>query len=153
MKTRFDVTGANAPVKESTNAIQNDVTEHNVLKSGICEYKGIESVLPLGCSCLIPDWKPEDAIVKRWKVTDPKTDDGFRWKTTEELKSSDFIIAAEINLNTLNAIFETYGKNKFIQFTDTNNNKLTMNQWIHKYGSDPLGLLALKNIRATLKRR
>lgn len=149
MRTRWNVTNTKKQTYDETTKNK----ETDALKTRLCEYNGIESVLPTGYTCLIPDWKPEFAIVKRWKVANPKIDEGSEWKTYEELKRNDFIIAAEINLRTLNAIFETYKRDEFIKLTDANGRRLTCNQWEERYHTDPLGLLALRNIRAEINKR
>jgi hypothetical protein len=115
--------------------------------SGICTYFGPGSDLPVGGFCKIPGWKP-DQIAQFWVVQDAMSDDGsIINKKTKELLKDDIIIGVQLNANTLNAIVASYGRD-FFQIREANGGPLlTLDNWQELFGSNGLGLVALRNIR------
>jgi hypothetical protein len=119
--------------------------------NGICHYNGPGSDLPLGGYSKIPGWFPE-SIVKRVLVLDATTEEGTVWKTKSELKADDILIGVEQNQNSIKAIVDTYGKD-FYQVRDANGGPLmTLDQWQEKFHSNALGLVALRNLQAMLRK-
>jgi hypothetical protein len=122
------------------------MAEENWL-DGLCHYDGPGSDLPLGGYSKVPNWAPED-IVKRVQVLDAETDEGFVWKKKSELKASDILIGVEQNANAIKAMVNSYGRD-FYKVRDANGGPLmTLDQWQEKYGSNALGLVAMRNLRA-----
>jgi hypothetical protein len=115
---------------------------------GICNYTGPGYDLPLGGYSKIPNWQPIN-IVKRWKVLDAESDEGFAWKKSAEMTSADILVGCEQNANSIKAIVDTYGED-FYQITDANGIHLTLNEWQAKYHSNGLGLVALRQERDKL---
>ena len=116
---------------------------------GICDYTGPGYDLPVGGYCKIPNWFPE-MMVRTWSVLDVMKDEGFDEKPTSELKPGDIIIGATFNKNALQKIVDIYGRN-FYQIREANGEALmTLDQWQAKYGSNGLGLVAIRNIRRKL---
>ena len=114
--------------------------------SGICDYVGPGDDLPVGGYCKIPGWYPE-RIVDHWVVADPDIDEGVRDKETAELVKGDMIVGVVLNAGTLAAIVATYGRN-FFKIQEANGDSLmTLDQWHTRFGTNGLGLVALRNIR------
>lgn len=131
------------PVCGTKNAIEAAPDGENWL-DGLCEYTGPGHDLPVGGFCKIPNWSPEK-IVALWM-----TADGIE-KTTAALAKDDVIIGATFNQKALEAIVSTYGKD-FFQLREANGGPmLTLDQWQTKYGTNGLGLVAIRNMRMTLQ--
>jgi hypothetical protein len=113
---------------------------------GVCNYTGPGADLPVGGYSKIPNWYPEK-IVKSWTVIDSASDEGdIAEKKGKELLPGDIIIGATMNVVTLKAIVGSYGAD-FYQIKDANGNSMTLDQWQAKYGSNGLGLVAIRNMR------
>lgn len=152
MKKNFDVTGKNRQENKSDIMSSPDGEElEKEWLSGICEYNGMESTLPIGGISKIPDWYPENEIVKRWWVGAPEEETGYIEKKASELKKTDTIIGAILNVNTIKQTALTYGE-RFYKITDANNEIHTPKQWARKYGTNGLGLIAIRNMRKRLER-
>ena len=130
------------PVCKTSNAIEAASAGENWL-DGLCEYTGPGHDLPTGGYCKIPNWSPEK-IVAAWMTADGTE------KKTSELTKDDIIIGATFNQKALEAIVSTYGKD-FFQLREANGGPmLTLDQWQTKYGSNGLGLVAIRNMRMKL---
>ena len=123
--------------------------EENDWLDGLCDYSGPGADLPVGGYSKIPGWFPEK-IAKTWTVEAPETDEGFAEKKTSELKAEDIIIGVTLNPNTLAKIVEMYGRD-FYQIREANGTALmTLDQWQAQFGSNGLGLVAIRNMRRKL---
>lgn len=112
------------------------------LPGGICHYDGPESILPLGGYSNVPGWGPEKAA-RRWEVDAPETDEGKVYKATNDLLPTDFITGVELNQNTLR------GHSYLIR--EANGGPLmTPSQWTAQFGTDGMGLVAIRNMRQIL---
>lgn len=117
---------------------------------GCLPWDGEERSLPAGEYTKVPGFQAA-SLVKRWKVLDVESDEGYRVVKRAELKHGDIIIGAIMNENSIQAVAATYGK-RFIVFTpaDRPNVKLDRGQWRDEFGTDALELEALKQIRKEL---
>jgi hypothetical protein len=123
--------------------------EDNDWLDGLCDYNGPGADLPVGGYSKIPGWFPEK-IAKTWTVEAPETDEGVAEKKTSELKAEDIIIGVTLNPKTLAAIAGTYGRD-FYQIREANGTALmTLDQWQAQFGSNGLGLVAIRNMRRKL---
>lgn len=130
------------PVCQTPNAIADAPAGENWL-DGLCEYTGPGHDLPTGGYSKIPNWGPEK-IVATWMIADGSE------KKTSELTKDDIIIGATFNQKPLAAIVATYGKD-FYQIREANGGPmLTLDQWQIKYGTNGLGLVAIRNMRTKL---
>lgn len=138
----FDVVKNGIP-GESTEENEGDWQEDGWLTSGgICHYDGPEANLPLGGYTNVPGWGPEKAA-KRWEVDASETDGGKAYKKTSELLPTDFITGVELNRNTLR------GHSYLIR--EANGGPLmTPSQWKTRFGTDGVGLVAIRNMRQIL---
>ena len=92
---------------------------------------------------LVMTCQPE-AIVAAWMTADGTE------KKTDELTKDDVIIGVTFNQKALEAIVSTYGKD-FFQLREANGGPmLTLDQWQTKYGTNGLGLVAIRNMRMKL---
>ena len=113
-----------------------------MLPGGICHYDGPEANLPLGGYTNVPGWGPEKAA-RRWEVDAPDTDGGKIYKATKDLLPTDFITGVELNQNTLR------GHSYLIR--EANGSQLmTPDQWFKQFGTDGMGLVAIRNMRQIL---
>jgi DNA-directed RNA polymerase subunit RPC12/RpoP len=130
------------PVCGTKNVIEAAPASENWL-DGLCEYTGPGHDLPTGGYCKIPNWSPEKIVVS-WMTVDGTE------KKTSELTKDDGIIGATFNQKALEAIVSTYGKD-FFQLREANGGPmLTLDQWQTKYGTNGLGLVAIRNMRMKL---
>ena len=121
-----------------------------MLPGGICHYSGPGSDLPVGGYSHIPGWGPERAA-KCWLIADPETDEGTRQKKTSELAADDIIIGVELHPGVISAMTETYGPG-FYKIREANGGPLlTAAQWREQFGTDGLALVAIRNMRKSLK--
>jgi hypothetical protein len=122
------------------------------LGGGLCTYNGPGSDLPTGGYCKIvksgTPWGPE-LLAKSWTVADAETDAGVAEKKGKELTADDTIIGVTLNQNTIAAIVAQYGR-EFYKIKDANSNEMTLDQWQAKYGTNGLGLVAIRNMRTKL---
>lgn len=116
---------------------------------GLCDYHGPGSDLPAGGNGKIPGWGPEKAAY-RWAIMDAEEEAGYSLKKAAELKKDDFIIGVMLNKNVLTRLLETYTEN-FYQIRDANNVWLSPAEWMAKYKTDGLGLVAIRNKRLELQ--
>jgi len=117
--------------------------------SGICKYTGPGYDLPLGGYSMIPNWGPEK-LARSWTVLDAESDVGSVEKRTSELMADDIIIGVTMNTNSIETIVAMYGRG-FYQIREANGNALmTLDQWQEKFGTNGLGLVAIRNIRRKL---
>jgi hypothetical protein len=116
---------------------------------GLCNYTGEGSDLPTGGYCKIiragKPWGPE-LLAKSWTVTDAESDEGVKEKKSAELTVDDTIIGVTLNAKTIKAIASTYGKD-FYLIRDANGTQMTLDAWQSKYGTNGLGLVAIRNKR------
>jgi len=130
------------PVCGTSNVIADAPAGENWL-DGLCEYTGPGHDLPTGGYSKIPNWAPEK-IVSTWMTADGSE------KKSDELTKDDVIVGATFNQKTLDAIVATYGKD-FYQIREANGGPMmTLDQWQIKYGTNGLGLVAIRNMRTKL---
>lgn len=123
--------------------------EENDWLDGICDYNGPGADLPVGGYSKIPGWAPEK-VAQRWIVLDADIDEGFVEKKTSELDKEDIIIGVRLNANSLAKIADMYGRD-FYQIREANGMALmTLDQWHERFGSNGLGLVAIRNMRQHL---
>ncbi len=116
---------------------------------GICTYTGPGADLPVGGYSKIPGWYPEK-IAKSWTVLDAESEEGIKEKKTSELTKDDIIIGVTLNPKTLAAIVKTYGKD-FYKIREANGTEfMTLDEWQERYGSNGLGLVAIRNMQKKL---
>jgi hypothetical protein len=116
---------------------------------GICTYTGPGADLPTGGYSKIPGWFPEK-IVMSWTVVDSTSEVGdIAEKKSKDLLKDDIIIGMTMNPTTIKAIVATYGKD-FYLITDANDNQMTLDDWQAQYGTNGLGLVAIRNMRLKL---
>ena len=98
---------------------------------------------------MIPNWGPEK-LAKSWTVLDAESDEGFVEKKTSELMADDIIIGVTMNTKSIEMIVAMYGRG-FYQIREANGSALmTLDQWQEKFGTNGLGLAAIRNIRRKL---
>jgi hypothetical protein len=103
--------------------------------------------LPLGGYTKIPGFKPE-SMAQTWLVA---TGDGLTAKKTKELVASDVIVGVVMNPESIAAIIATYGED-FYQIREANGGPLlTLAQWQKMFGTNGLGLVAIRNMRLKLQ--
>jgi hypothetical protein len=116
---------------------------------GICTYTGPGTDLPIGGYSKIPGWSPEK-IAKSWIVIDAESEEGITEKKTHELAKEDIIIGVMLNPKTLGAIVKTYGKD-FYKIKEADGIEfMTLDEWQERYGSNGLGLVAIRNMQRKL---
>jgi hypothetical protein len=116
--------------------------------SGICEFTGPESKLPTGGQSAIPGWEPIK-IAKRWEVLAAETDEGVAWKKAVELNKDDVIIGVEMNENSIKAAQASY-PDTFYLLRDANNHLMSLEAWYKTFGTNGLGLMAMRQMRDRL---
>jgi rubredoxin len=131
------------PVCGTSNVIADAPAGENWL-DGLCEYTGPGHDLPTGGYCKIPGWAPEKDLGAVWMTSDGSE------KKTEELKKEDTIIGVTFDKKILDMTVANNGKD-FYQVREANGGPmLTLDQWQIKYGTNGLGLVAIRNMRAKL---
>ena len=131
------------PVCGTKNAIEAAPAGENWL-DGLCEYAGPGHDLPVGGYCKIPGWAPEKDLGAVWMTSDGSE------KKTSELTKADTIIGVTFNQKILDMTVATNGMD-FYQIREANGGPLmTLDQWQTKYGTNGLGLVAIRNMRMKL---
>ena len=134
------------PVCGHKNGIGDAGTGDNWL-DGLCHYSGPGHDLPLGGYTKIPGFKPE-SMAQTWLVA---TGDGLTAKKTKDLTTSDVIVGVVMNPESIAAIIATYGED-FYQIREANGGPLlTLSQWQKMFGTNGLGLVAIRNMRLKLQ--
>ncbi len=118
------------------------------LNDDLCNYTGDGSDLPTGGYSTVPGWNPEK-VVRQWMVEDVDADEGFSLKHTRELVADDIIVGTVMNLKALAVIVSAFGRD-FYTIEDANGERLTLDKWYQKYGTNGLGLVAIRNMREEL---
>ena len=117
---------------------------------GLCNYTGDGSDLPTGGRCKVvkagKPWGPE-LLAKRWLVEDAGSDEGTKEKRSEELTVDDVIIGVTLNPKTIAAEVATWGPD-FFMIKNANGVEMTLDEWKAKFGTNGLGLVAIRNKRA-----
>ena len=71
-------------------------------------------------------------------------------KKTSELTKDDIIIGVTLNPKMLAAIVKTYGRD-FYKIREANGTEfMTLDEWQERYGSNGLGLVAIRNMQKKL---
>ena len=140
------------PICKTSNVIEAAPVGENWL-DGLCHYSGPGHDLPVGGYCKIvksgAPWGPE-LLARSWTVSDASTDEGIATKTTKELTADDIIIGVTLNPKTIAAIVATYGRD-FYQIREANGGQfMTLDQWQTMFGTNGLGLVAMRNMRKKL---
>jgi hypothetical protein len=129
-----------------------NMAENDWLEGGLCTYSGLGADLPSGGYCKIiragSPWGPE-LLAKSWTVSDAESEEGVAEKKTNDLTKEDTIIGVTLNPKTIAAIASTYGRD-FYFIKDANSNEMTLDAWQAKYGTNGLGLVAIRNMRRKL---
>ena len=115
----------------------------------LCHYTGDGSDLPEGGRCKIVKagrpWGPE-LRATQGLVEAAESDEGTKEKKSEELTADDVIIGVALNPNTIAAEIATWGLG-FFMIRDANGLEMTLDEWKAKYGTNGLGLVAIRNKR------
>jgi len=118
---------------------------------GICEIVGPEAALPAGGYCKIRGWRPENAA-DYWKVIDQagsESETGVAQKETRDLNANDIIVGVALFPAQLEAMVASYGRD-FFMITTANGSRVTCDQWEAIYGTNGLGLVAIRNMNLHL---
>jgi hypothetical protein len=124
------------------------MAENDWLGNGICGYDGPEAELPAGGNSKIPGWYPEK-VAKSWTVMDAESEEGIAERKTKELTKEDIIIGVTLNNKTLAAVAKTYGED-FYKIKSANGVLMSPKQWFAEFGTNGLGLVAIRNMRRKL---
>lgn len=113
----------------------------------LCDYTGDGFDLPTGGRCKVvkagKPWGPE-MLAYRWLVEDAKSEEGS--KLVEEPTEDDVIIGVILNPKTIAAEIANWGPT-FFMIKDANGVEMTLDEWKAKFGTDGLGLVAIRNKR------
>lgn len=108
-------------------------------------WDGDEAKLPLGGKLPIPGMTPE-RFVKRWRVLDSESEEGYRTVKSADLSPGDVIIGAEMNKASLAIIAASYGPD-FVRLRTAGNQLISWEEWRSQFNTDGLELWALRNKR------
>lgn len=133
------------PVCGTSNPVEAAPLGENWL-DGLCHYSGPGHDLPLGGFSKIPHFKPE-SLVQSWLVV---ADGETVSKKTKELTPTDIILGVTMAPEALKSLVATYGED-FYQIREANGGPLmTLAQWQTEFGTNGLGLVAIRNMRLKL---
>lgn len=112
---------------------------------GCIPWDGKEADLPAGAN--MPPKVDVLKLIKRWKVLDGESDEGFIEKKRSEIQPEDVLIGATPNNNSIRIILKTYGSRAF-EFITANGKKMGPEEWAKSFGTNPFEVLAVVRMNA-----